>query len=112
MNRIDIGAFGRRNHGRDVEIGFLRRRRSDLDRLVGKLDGQHVGIGGAINLNRADTERLGGADDADGDFSAIGDKDRAKFHCSTSAITWPAITGSSLSTRKRMLPPATPAWIS
>ncbi len=66
----------------------------------------------AVDLHGADAERLRRPDDAHRDLAVVGNEDRTDAHASTSAMTWPAMTGSSFSTRKVMLPPSTPAGTS
>src|SRR5438876_319563 len=55
--------------------GAGRRRRPDRHRLVGLADMAGVGIGFAMDGDRADAHRAAGPHDAAGDLAAIGDQD-------------------------------------
>ncbi len=85
MDRVDACFLRRLQDGFDVEVGLGRGRRPDLDRLVGELDGEHVAVGGGMDLHGPYAERLGGADDPHRDLAPIGNEDRADGHASTSA---------------------------
>ena len=63
MDRVDAGRPCRGDDRADVEIGLGRLRRADLDRLVGEADGERIGVGGAVGLDRVDAELARGADD-------------------------------------------------
>ena len=56
-----------------IEIG-PRFSRADGDRLTGLADIGAGGIGIGMNRYRGDVHRIGGADDATGDFAAVGDE--------------------------------------
>ena len=78
MQRIAARADRRRHHSVDVEITCRRRRRPDADRPP-RHAGRHgvpIRLGGADH--RFQPRRVAGADDAHGDFAAIGDED--PFH--------------------------------
>ena len=72
---------------------------------------QRFGIGVGMNRDRPDAKVPRRPDHPDRDFPAIGDQ-KLFQHQSRSARTAPAITGSSLSTAKRTLAPATSAFTS
>ena len=58
----------------DDEIGLRRRRRADMDGLVGHLDMQRVRVGVGIDGDGLDAHLAGRLDDAAGDLAAIGDQ--------------------------------------
>lgn len=66
-------------HRLDVEVGF-RGLRSDLDRLVGEPNSQHVGVGRAVNLDSLDPQSASGPDDADRDLPPVGDQNLLQRH--------------------------------
>ena len=59
----------------DVEIAVARRRRADADAFVGEPHMHGVGVGRGMDGDGLDAEFLGGAQDAQRDFAAIGDED-------------------------------------
>ena len=75
MDRIGPGLERRIDDPVDHQIGGGSRRRPDIDRLVGHGDVQRLVVGVAIDRNRREPHALRGADDATGDFAAIGDED-------------------------------------
>ncbi len=75
MNRVGPGLPGRRDDLVDHQIGGGRRRRSDVDRLVGHGDMQRLVVGVAIDGNGGEPHALRGANDTASDFAAIGDED-------------------------------------
>ena len=75
MNRIHIRDFRRADDAVNAQIAFRGSRFADTDRLVGHLDMHRVGVNLGIHRDRADVQFLAGADDADGNFSAVGDQD-------------------------------------
>ena len=74
---VRLAARGRRgrDHRRDVEVALRRRRRPDADGAVGEPDVERVGVGGRVDRDRLDVQLVQGADDADGDLSAVRDED-------------------------------------
>ncbi len=78
MDRIGAGPLGRLNDAVDQQIGGGGRRRPDIDRLVGHGHMQRLVVGVAIDGNRREPHTLRSADDATGDFAAIGDEDLAE----------------------------------
>ncbi len=56
MNGVRAGLPGRGKNGFDVEIGFRRLKRADIDRLVRHANRQRVGVGGAMSLNGFDAK--------------------------------------------------------
>ena len=75
MDRLHIGDFGGGDDAGDVEIAFGRRGVADADRLIGQLEIGGVLVGGGIDDGGLDAHLAAGADDPQGDFSAIGDQD-------------------------------------
>src|SRR3546814_14981650 len=74
---MDRLCAGRLRGGDDLvtdQIGFARRRRPDMHRLVGLPDMQRFGVGVRIDRDGAYGHFARGADDAAGDFAAIGDE--------------------------------------
>ena len=59
----------------DVEVALPRRGRADADRDVRLGDVAGVGVGVAVDGDRADAHRAQRADDAHGDLAAVGDQD-------------------------------------
>ena len=74
MDGLGVGHLGCRDDGRHVEIALRRRRRTDADGLVGKLDVFGFTIRFGINHYRPDAHFFAGALDAQGDFSPVGDQ--------------------------------------
>ena len=64
-----------------LEVGFRRRRGAEPDALVGHADMRRAGVGIGIDRDRLDPHPLRGADDAAGDFPAIGDQDFLEHQC-------------------------------
>ena len=63
-----------------VEVGLGRMRRADLGDRVGQPRRQHLPVGRADGLDRADAHRSGGAHDAHGDLAPVRDEERADRH--------------------------------
>jgi hypothetical protein len=57
------------------QVGFLRRRRADADRLVGHGHVHRVLVGLGIHGDGLDAHLAGGLDDAAGDLAAVGNQD-------------------------------------
>ena len=75
MHGVRAGDLAGGEQGGNIEIGIARGRRPDADGLVGELDMHGVGVGRRMHGDCRDAEFLGGAQDAQRDFAAIGDKD-------------------------------------
>ena len=75
MNRVHVADFGRAHDAVDLQIALGARRRADADRLVRQLHVERIDIRLRVNGERAHAQLLAGADDAQGDFAAIGDQD-------------------------------------
>jgi hypothetical protein len=77
MDCIGAAAAGGVDDRRDIQVGLLHRGRADVDGFVGHLHVQCIGVGIAEYGDGAVAQRLGGALDAAGDFTAVGDQDFA-----------------------------------
>ena len=75
MDRFRAGGLARGDDLVHPEIRVARRRGADAQRLVGQLDVPRVAIGFRVDGHRGDPHRAGSANDAAGDFAAIGDQD-------------------------------------
>mmetsp|Transcript_482 Transcript_482/g.1018 ORF Transcript_482/g.1018 Transcript_482/m.1018 type:complete len:696 (+) Transcript_482:336-2423(+) len=62
----------------DVEVALGRGRRPDADGLVGEGDVRGFDVGGGVDGHGGDAVGAGRAEDAAGDFAAVGDEDFAK----------------------------------
>ena len=80
MDGVGAARDRRGDDGLLVQVGSCRMRRPDFRDFVRHPGGQHLPVGGADRLDGADTERLRGAYDADGDFPTIGDEQRPDRH--------------------------------
>jgi hypothetical protein len=78
MNGVHVGDLGGADHLGDVQVAFGAARRADAHRLVGKAHMQRVAIRLGIDGDGGDAQFLAGADDAQGDFAAVGNQDFAK----------------------------------
>ena len=74
MNGVGVGDFGGADDGRNVEVAARAFRRADADGFVGEAGVEAVAVGFGIYGDRADAEILAGANDAQGDFAAVGDQ--------------------------------------
>ena len=74
MNGFGVGDFGRADHRRNIQIAARALGRADADGFVGKTRVQAVAVGFRVHRHRADAQILAGADDAQGDFAAVGDQ--------------------------------------
>jgi hypothetical protein len=76
-----------------------RRRRADEHGFVRHIDGQAIGVGFGIDDGRLDTEPARGADNADGDFAAVGDQDFIEHwgvltHVYSANVSFPGFPGT------------------
>ena len=74
VDGIRPGAVGDLEDGRDVEVGD-RRVGGDAPGLVGETGVQGIVLAVAVDGDRAQAELARGADDAHGDFAAVGDEE-------------------------------------
>ena len=75
MNAGRTRRLGDRDDPVTQKVAFARGRRADVMRLVGKAHERRVGIGIGINGDAVHPETAGGAEHAQGDLAAVGDKD-------------------------------------
>ena len=75
MDRIDVADLGRAHDALDFQITVRARRRADANRFVGKLHVQGIDVGIGINRERADAELFACANNAQRDFTAVGNQD-------------------------------------
>ena len=75
MNRVAAGAAGHVDQLVDAEITFARWSGTDGVGFVGETDMEGSAIGFAEDDDGADAKFAAGAEDANGDFAAIGDQD-------------------------------------
>ena len=75
MDGIRTGDLGGGDDAVDLEVGFLAGGGADADGFVGELDVHRIDIGLGVDGDGFDIELAAGADDAEGDFAAIGDQD-------------------------------------
>ena len=66
----------------DHDIGLVRRRRADVDRLVGHLDMQRVAICVGVDRDRPDAHAPCGLDNAAGDLAPVCDQDLVEHQSS------------------------------
>ncbi len=74
MDGIDIGNFRRADDAVDPQVAFAAGGFADADGFVGHLDVHGIGVDFGINRDGADVHLLAGADDAHGNFPAVGHK--------------------------------------
>ena len=74
MNRVHVGNFRGADHLRNVQVAFAAARRTDANGLIGEPHVQRVAVRFRIDGDGANAEFLAGAQDAQGDFAAIGDQ--------------------------------------
>jgi hypothetical protein len=75
VDGLGVGDLGGRDDGRHVEVALRRGRRADANGLVGQSHVLGVGVGLGVDRDRLDAEFAAGAQDAQGDFPAVGDQD-------------------------------------
>ena len=75
MDRIRAGDFRSGDDAVDLQVRFLAGCWADADRFVSELDVHRVHVRLGINGDGFDIKFAAGADDAEGNFTAIGDED-------------------------------------
>src|SRR5207248_2536995 len=75
MNRLDITDLGGGDNPVNLEIALARGRVTDAHRLVGQLEIRCVLVRRRVDHDRLNAHLPAGADDPQGDFSAVGDED-------------------------------------
>ena len=78
MDRLRAAVFGRSDDLVTDQIALIRGRGADMHGLVRHAHMQRVGISVRIDRDGANAELARSADDAAGDFAAIGDKEGFK----------------------------------
>ena len=78
MDRFDVRDFGRADDLRDVQVTFARSRRPDANGFIGESHVERVPVGFGIDRDRGNAQFLARIDDAQGDFTAIGNEDFSK----------------------------------
>jgi hypothetical protein len=100
MDRVGAGDLGRGDQARNVEVRFARRRGPDADVVVGEAHVQRLAIGLGVDSDRLDAQLAARADDAQRDFSAIGDENFVEHYF--------AVESPSKPDQEVSLVPATP----
>src|SRR5450631_961202 len=100
MQGFGAGDFAGGKKGWNVQIGIPGGGRPDAHRFIGELHMHRMGVGRRVNRHGRDAELLGGAQNPQGDFAAIGDKDfvehvspLATRPYSMTSSGWPYSTG-------------------
>ena len=93
MDRLGAGDLAGGDDGGHVTIRLVSGRRTDTDAFIGQAHMHGVAVGGGMNRHRRDAHFLACADDAQGDFAAIGDEDFLDHQPMTQRV-WPNSTGS------------------
>jgi hypothetical protein len=75
MDCVHVANFGCRDDPIDLEVAIAARGVADTDRLVGELDMKAIRVCLGIHRESADAHFLTGADDAEGNLTAIGYED-------------------------------------
>jgi hypothetical protein len=75
MNRLHVRDLRGGDDPRDVQVRVRRRGVADADRLVGEFQVGGVAIGGGIDDARLYAHLAAGADDPQGDLTAVGYED-------------------------------------
>ena len=78
MDGVDVGDFRGGDDSGDIEITVRGARRADADGLVGKAHVKRVAVGLAVDGDSTNAEFSAGVDDAQCDFTAIGDQNLTK----------------------------------
>src|SRR5262249_10686012 len=75
VDGLDVGQLGGADEPWDFQVALGRRGRADADGLVGQLEVGGAAVGLAVDGDHFDAEVLAGADDPQGDLTAIGNQD-------------------------------------
>ena len=78
VDGIHVGDLRGADDAVDPQVALAGGRFADADGFVGHLHVHRVGVRLGIDRHRADVQFLAGADDADGDFAAVGYQDFLK----------------------------------
>ena len=74
MDRVGTGAGRGGEHQVTAQVGVGRCRAGQVHRLVGGGDVRGVAVGVGVQRHGGDVHLAGGADDAGGDLTAVGDE--------------------------------------
>ena len=80
VDGVGVGDFGGADDGGNVEIAATTPSGADTDGLVGETHMEAVAVGLGVDGHRLDAEFFAGADNAEGDFSPVGDEDLTKHN--------------------------------
>src|SRR5207253_10196564 len=121
VNRRGASDFSGRDDCRDVQVRQVGRRRTDANAFVGQTQMHQLFVGSRVNRDGLDAHFLAGAQDPQGNFTAVGDQDffqlRRFQHRWLSAVQtmvnsgWSYSTGWPFSTRMDSITPLDPAWM-
>ena len=75
VDGIRAGDLGSGDDAVDLKVGLLAGGGADADGFVGELDVHGIDVGLGVDGDGFDIQLAAGADDAEGDFAAIGDQD-------------------------------------
>ncbi len=81
VDRVGTGLLGGLDDLADVEVGVGRGGATEGVRLAGEPDEERIGVRFGVHRDAAQAGVAGGADDADGDLTAVGDEHLADGHC-------------------------------
>src|SRR5579871_5382117 len=114
MDRFCTGQMCGADNAWDIEVALASGWRTDANGFIRKLNVQRVPVGLGIDGNSLNTHLPAGADDAERDLAAIGDKDFVEHAYATSSTKsgCPYSTGWPFSTRILMTLPAASLSIS
>ena len=74
MDGTGIGDFGGGNEVGDVEVRKAAGGRTNADGFVSKANVEAIFVGSGVNGDSGDTHFTAGPDDAEGNFSSVGDE--------------------------------------
>ncbi len=131
MNRVHVRYFRRADDAVNAQVTVRRRGLADANRLIRQLHVHRIGVRLGINGNGADIQFLAGANNPNGNLSAIGDQyffkhgllmssdkikpakcRRGQAGGRTLNNGWPNSTGLAFSTKTWVMTPLTSALIS
>ncbi len=86
VDRLGARLFGGLDQGLHVQVALARRRRADVDRLVGVADVEGLFVGVGVDGDGRDAELLAGADDAQRYLPAVGDQNLLEHNPSAPSV--------------------------
>jgi hypothetical protein len=78
VNSVDVRDLSRTDNPVDAKITLVRRGFADANGFIRHLDMHRVNVGFRVNGDRPDIQLLASANDANRDFSAVGNEDFLK----------------------------------